>query len=654
MCPNASLQPKLLLHNLFNFGHFLVYATAFTEWGLSRGLEVHLLGRGLEGSNYQRRFADCPNVLIHDANPKQRLDQRHAEWTSPQFLLQELERMLAAQRELRPQASVFISTDDYLFKGVGINEPNFSFETPTCGLTTFGNRQHYTGYTDAHATRLGRLIETRAPFSMIFTLDEYQALDAGVDSAYLVFLPDIFAEDALGPQAPNIQDSSTHLTSELKNFLDAAVGPVFPILGKFDRRKNNLWILETVAAMPNASCVVLGERIPSEEDGHIEELLTDLRASGRLFECRDFVPEELFHTVLSHDKVPFLPLPYSCHYGSSGIQFMGLAYGKPCLTPSGGLMARRSQEHGLGMIFRAGDRKDFTSRFQELLKRGHAPYHENAERFMRYFSVRARQGYMDRMLDLTLQEAATPLSKSVDASERNIHEVMRLFWKGNAEEALSLIQALLADSPEDAGLLFRLAMILFELGRLDESRNAIRACIELGVADEIDFFVRQQAQGVMEQLDTGDSLAAVQQLKRILELIPQELCADTMNTVLSVPTWQQVGGVFARAGEFSLGEECFRNALLRAPEAYDIRLNLSDVLRYAGRYEESLHELDILESKAPDWPGLFYKQGQVLQSSGKYEMALQCFRQEAEESGHYALAQACIAEINQSQPIVSG
>lgn len=649
---DTTARPRLLLQNIFNYGHFLVYASVFTCWGLSRGFEVHMLGRGLRGTGYERRFAGHPRVVLHDASPGERLDPLQADWAKPTLLRESLDNLIGAQRSLRPLTTVLLSTDDYLFEDVGITEPDFNFETPTYGLTTFGNRERYTAYTDGHACRLARMIERCSPFSAIFTLDEYHASDTRADPAYLAFLPDIYSEDA-----PDVHATAHESPPDqaLSRFLSGAKGPVFPVIGKFDQRKNNSWVLEMAASIPEASCVVLGERVPGPDDLRIDGLLENLRAEGRLFERWGFVPEELFHMVLGCERTAFLPLPYSCHYGSSGIQLMGLAHAKPCLAPSNGLMARRIVDHGLGRVFAAGDRTDFDRVFREMHALGDLPFKDNCTRFMASFDTETRRAQIDRVCGLGCAEAQedlllrTRLPKSSTVS--CMHEAMSAFWRGNAEAALGILNNALMIFPGDPVLLFRKSMVLLASGRREEAAAAIRLSLERGSPEELDFFVRLTAQQAQSLLAAGDPAGAIERIHDVLRLTPNPgeapdgLPIPLKSGILSATTWRLIGSVLARADAHDEAVESFRTALRQEPHSHDCRLNISDALRYAGRFEESLDELAALRAIAPEWPGLYHKVGQVLFEMGEMEKALEHFLKEPRSSPHFPAARAYMKRV---------
>jgi len=635
MHKSTAAPPRLILHTIFNYGHFLVYASVLTKWALSKGFEVHLLGRGLDGSPYARRFEGTPGVILHDACPGERLTPGQAEWVRQGLLKDGLEYLLEAQRRLKPDATVLLTTDDFIFENVALADARFRFETPTYGLLTFGNREHYTAYSDSYAARVDMMVKRRAPFQAIFTLDEHHASDTGADPDYLVFLPDIFAEDV---PSSRLSTPITESGLKLAAFLATGKGPVLPVIGKFDRRKNNLLVLELAASMPDTSCVVLGERVPCQEDARIDDLLDTLRRRGVLFESWGFVPEELFHITLAHERTALLPLPYSCHYGSSGIQLLGFAHGKPCVVPSNGLMARRVIGHGLGRVFNPGDKAAFDRACREVLELGPNAFTNSCLKFMNSFSESSRNTQICHALGL---EKGEPVELSLNAGRKRdrtsqdlLHEATTLFLSSRHEDALRVLDAVLTKDQDNPLALFRKAVILWSSERRTEASEALRNLAVKASLEEFDFFVRLASHDASMELSDGCREMAAHKVLDLLKLVPASPEGGTNLHALTAHTWREAGVVLARTGAHEEAATCFRHALKLDPGWHDCRLNLSDVLRYAGRHAESLAEIDILEAAASDWPGVWHKRGQVYYEMGAVELALAYFLQEPEDSPH--------------------
>lgn len=646
MHKSTAAPPRLILHTIFNYGHFLVYASVFTRWALSKGFEVHILGRGLDGPPIARCFAGTPGVILHDACPGERLSPAQAEWARQGLLKDGLEYLLEAQRTLKPDATVLLTTDDFIFENVAITDARFRFETPTYGLLTFGNREHYTAYADSYAARVDMMVKRRAPFQAIFTLDEHHASDTGADPSYLVFLPDIFAEDVPSSRLPV---PTTENGLKLAAFLATGKGPVLPVIGKFDRRKNNLLVLELAASMPDTSCVVLGERVPCQEDARIDDLLDTLRRRGVLFESWGFVPEELFHVTLAHERTALLPLPYSCHYGSSGIQLLGFAHGKPCVVPSNGLMARRVTGHGLGRVFNPGDKTGFDRACREVLELGPSAFTDSCLKFMNSFSESSRGTQLCRAFGL---ERGEPVELSLNAGRKRdrtsqdlLHEATTLFLSSRHEDALRVLDAVLAKAPDNPLALFRKTVILWLSDRRTEASDALRNLAAKASLEEFDFFVRLASHDASVELSDGCRDLAGQKVLDLLKLIPDSPDDGTDRYTLTAHTWREAGVVLARSGAHEEAARCFRQALKLDPGCHDCRLNLSDVLRYAGRHAESLAEIDILEATAPDWPGVWHKRGQVYHEMGAVEQSLDYFLLEPEDSPHRRAAAEYIRRI---------
>ncbi|WP_243358645.1 hypothetical protein [Fundidesulfovibrio terrae] len=649
-------RKHLLLHNLFNYGHFLVYAANITQWALSRGFHVTLMGRGLAGTGYARRFASSREVDILEMAPGSAMDQREAAWAKPELLARAAEDILVAQRSLAPDATILLNADDFLHEGVGILDPDFAFRSPTVGVVTFGHRDHYLGFKDAYAARLDTLIQERRPFSAICTLDEYHAAAVDPEERYLVFLPDMYSEPSGG-----LVEAEPEEARRLRSFLDGGTGPVIPILGKFDARKNAVWTLRLVAEHPQACCVVLGERLPCREDLEIDAILTRLTAEGRAFVLTGFVPEGLLRMTLAHARTTFLPLPYVCHYGSSGLQFMALEYGKPSLVPDNGLMARRVADHGLGRVFEAGRFAAYERAFLEFLAPGRIGGTSGIRRFMSFFSERARVAQLDKALGLGSGEdvLGALLADRVPepAAFQAMHSALDLHLRGEDEAALAQMEAALAESPGNGTLLFRKAMVLSSLGDERACSSVLSSCLASGGGDELDFYVRVRLDAAAELLRQGDGSGVVEAVKSTLGIIPGGIAGDAAvgvepllalagkSGVLSSPTWQKIGALLAQAGAHPPAATAFRQALALDASEHSYRLNLSDVLRYAGLYEESAGVLDELSRLAPGFYGIHHKRGQIFYEMGLLGEAKREFLSEPAQSPHHLAASRYLEKL---------
>ena len=651
--PAASRRPLLLIHNLFNYGHFLVYADTLTQWALSRGFCVTLLGRGLAGTRYQRLYQGAEHVAILDMNPDLRLDQHQASLSKVELAAQASAELLQAQRELKPQATILLSTDEFLFHAEHVLPPGFAFPTPTVGLVTFGHRDCHLGRKDLYACALDRALTGRQPFRAVLTLDEYQAAALDPGETQLVFLPDIYADPPGRADLPegdgslplSAQDAAD--SSSLQDFLDRAQGPVLPLLGKLDQRKNALWILRAVAATPRACCVVLGQRVASPDDAGIDALLAELDAQGRAFVRRGYVAEALFRLALGHPKTPFLPLPYNCHYGSSGPQLQAFAAGKPTLAPDVGLMAWRTQAHGLGRCFAHGDEQDFRQAFDELLAEGPTPYAEALRRFMACFRPEVRNAQLDKAFGLAPQ-GANLLPRLTDAALKPpraelLRQGLNLLHAGRPQGALERFDKALALRPGDAVALLRKALTLEALDRREEAQAVLRQCLDSGGAAELEFVLRAEldlVEGLLEGLDPDAARAqapATLLLAYAAEISPPWHKGCPLG--LDASSWQRISVVLVRTRRYEAATHAYRIILEMVPQEHEYRLNLSDVLRYVGRLDESDAALDELAALAPEYLGLHHKRGQVLFERGRFAEAEAEFRREPMDSPHFGPAQ---------------
>lgn len=661
-------QPVFLIVNVHAHGHFLVYSNNLTLWALSRGYAVVYAGSDAGDTFYHRKFAGHSGVRILDL--MEYMPPSAEDLSDPVFL----QRHVAVHTEaclrglhllLRPAVTVLVHCDE-LFFDLECPEPGtLSFDAPTYGILTFGHREYYLGAWEPYTLRLHKLLTGgRNPFMGLFTMDEYHAASRDPDGERLFFMPDMYRE--LDPLAPHELDGTdTRSLANLREFLGSGVESVVPIIGKFDRRKNPLWILRMVVEDATLSCVVMGQRVPDpEQDLEIDVLLARLEREGRLWLRFGFVPEALFTEVARCPRVRFMPLPYSCHFGSSGVQLMAYEHGLPVLTAGQGLMAMRIEDHGLGLNFSPGDESAFREAFRTLNAQGRELYMDRLARFMANFSRESLFACFDRAFagcGPDSEPAVSGRRKSPDlvalAAARKpsrLHRAMHLAMEGRLEEAVGYLEA------SDSRQCFLLGALNLRLGRHGEAQACFSRCLTLGMRDEVGFFILLQMDLAKLWLKWGDRERSLRQERVLSTLLwgahlPARNVNDSrtlakvleggMARVLYAEGWQRMGAVQAALGCYRNGALSFRLSLFRDPLAHDVRLNLSDILRYDKRYRESWAVLDEMEAQVPDWHGIHHKRGQVLFEQGRFDEAKTYFELEPESSRYRATAQAYLVMI---------
>lgn len=665
-----------VLVNVLNYGHFNSYAATIARWALASGLEVVFVGHeagqatalsGLAGQNGFLAMeisdvcrASCPEVHWGvAAQAKPALGKRCREIVAD------------ITRELSPAAILLINADEIFFQNPEVGEPGFSFDAPVYGIVTFGRRDTHYGTQDPYSRRLKATLDRRSGFAGLFSIDELHVRDGDPEEAFLHYLPDPYKEFHASPPAPApfaAEDDST----ALRAFLAASPGPIVPVLGKFDRRKGNLWILRAALNLPQARVVVLGERVPDPwDDAEIDSLLQTLAAHGRAFVRFGFLPQAMFDLVFAAGTVPCLPLPYRNHTGSSGIQLMAHEHGVPVLAPDFGLMAERVHAHGLGEVFRPGDEADFSARFAAMLQRGGEPYRVNLQRFIGLFGAEAIGRALDGMFlanqpDQGNLRGILDLRRELPPHLALADTARRAFAAADIPGAESALAKALKLAPESPGLLLVHSVALWRLGRKAGAAAGLQRCMEAGLNEELSFLallaVQNYQQAAQQQPDPGPPPLENSLLSALPILSPESLasgrapghdspnsdapnCAVPSQAYLPPEDWQALGVIFAQGGAHAQGAGCFRRAIALAPANQEYRLNLSDVLRYAGRFAEALHTLDELERLAPHAHGLAHKRGQVLFEQGRHAEAEGLLRLEPSESPYYAAAQGYLSRL---------
>jgi tetratricopeptide (TPR) repeat protein len=650
---SADTRPLLLLFNLRNVGHFTIYCHNFTLWALSRGFEVAYCGLNVEETAYYTRFSRDLNVRFIEMHTLLgleigRLDDAAVleRFCKDDGTARQVEALRLVQLELLPHATVLMNADEFFFNYPLENADNDLFATPTYGILTFGHRDCYTGCDEKYAWRLRRIPRDGTVFKRLLTIDEYHVAFDDPDQRFLIYLPDPYRnihEKNINIERNSRIESDHPDMSALRRFLDSDSRPLIPIAGKFDARKNNLWLLEEVAAMPGMCCAVIGDRVASDQDSAIDDLISMLEAQGRIFCCFGFVQYELFDLLFSSPRVPFVAFPYLEHYGSSGIHLMAAEYGKPCLVPDIGLMARRTRNAGLGLLFRHGDREDFRRKFSCLAAGG---FKGEIDAFAD-FSITFGNANLFAALDYTFDLNANPPPLPPWITDRQsvgtkgyvdlINDSLNFIHSRELEAALSCMDEAIGLAPEHNSLLIRrFALMLRTSSDSERCLEAWNRVISSGsVQTEKVFFVKQLTDYLCDIPKGADFVYDEKMLIAVLLHI-----ADDPENL------QRLGCHMAGCDRYIEAEALFTRALRMDPDRNSIRLNLSDVLRYAGRLTESHAALDELACRNPNASGLWCKRGQILATEGRIKEAISAFDREIMVKGPYtALAVSWLEQL---------
>ncbi|MDQ7834349.1 MAG: hypothetical protein RDU24_03110 [Humidesulfovibrio sp.] len=663
---SQSLQGPLVLVNFLNYGHFPSYAANFTRWALARGLDVVHLGLAQPEGSFARAFAQEPRVrLEHPAElGVAAFDEASGFTPGEALVLFDLHwrELLAAIFSRYPGAQVLLLNGDRLFfETDACCDPQLSLPGPVWPVVTFGHREVHTGLPELYTRRLNALLGHRQGFRGVLSIDELHVRARDPEEQYLHLLPDPYREFLQEREPATSTKQTDGGQAELEAlcaFLDRDQRPVLPLLGKFDRRKNNLWILRAAATDTELRLVVLGQRVPDPEtDPETDALLAELNVQGRLFARFGYVAQSLFEATLASPRTACLALPYSNHYGSSGIQLMGAEYGLPVLVPDLGLMAWRVDHNALGRTFTVGDFPDFATQLALLAREGRKPYTDACARFMAGFGFEPLCAALDKAL------LGIPLpANALLVRDTNEDPVDRALIEDNPHLALELLERRDAMTP-DRNPPLRRAALRWRVGDVAGAAEEFELCRAAGLMEERMFLTCIVVAAARHDACPGDGgeplarmeswLAALFRLQATLRdrdrvgLVKRTAALEEFR-FFSADDWEWLGGMYVRAKELRAGEECFRQALLRDPDCLDYYLTLSDVLRYQARNEESLAMLDALAARAPEHHGLRHKRGQVYMQLGQAQMALALFLAEPKDSPHWRAAQEHLARLEEA------
>ncbi len=675
---------SILIHIIRTVGHFQIYALNLTSWALSRGLKVIYHGPITENSLYTQHYASHPFVELIDIKknlpfdpaimPDETIVNELFSLDNAELLLKDI---IKLQNVIRPLCTFLINTDNFIFN-YPFEKNKTLFPTPTCGILTFGNRNYYTGFEEVYSWRLRHMISKKSPFSAIFTLDEYHVHRKDPQQRYLKFLPDPcdefethFSEkfEKIPEKQPNSNSNKNYkdkrghnsdhednqTSKKLVSFLNNAEAPVIPIIGKFDERKNNLAILELWEDHPDIKFVILGERIPSpEQDKLIDYILNSLARQGRIFAKFCFVKQYLFHQLLSHPMVPFVPLPYHAHYGSSGIQLLAMQHNKPTLVPDNGLMGRRVTGTLSGRTFKTADYQDFKQKCALMLEACHNIGHirhsattnnEKADKNfdnikkISLFSASAFHDALDVIIDPLKPSPQLPFWVIDDKKNRangycHYHNALNAAVSGNHKLAVSHLKHALKYMPAHHGIYFRKALFLFFQKNY---KGAAKIFSRPENNAEKHFFILRMSEFLREFPNHNVYPEPMLFIKELLK-----------HHIQNAELLRAIGILCALYKQYSLGAKAFKQAIEINDNRHDIRLHLSDILRYNSQYSDSLAALKELETIEPGYPGLHYKRGQVFFKIGKNELAKEEMEKEISLNSmtHFAYLAGVASKLN--------
>ena len=640
----ADMKDELLIYVVRTVGHFLIYAHNLTLWAESRGLGVTFCGP--RSTVYHQWHRDNPAVKFLDA---EEFLGYNLSTTDDETIVRELfnedraagqiDALCSLQKSLQPRITALVNTDDFIFN-YPFEVEDCRFATPTYGIVTFGNRNRYTGFDEIYSWRLRWLIQNRGPFTRLLTVDEFQIVNEDPEQQYLGYLPDPYRKFS---EVIGIEDTPAPGAEALLRFLDKSDCYVLPIAGKFDDRKNALFLLDLAGDFPDFNYAIIGSRVPSAaNDPHIDTTIDDLFAQGRLHANFGFVDGRLFDLLFNHPNVPFAALPYEAHYGSSGVHLHALEHGKPCLVPDNGLMARRTLNAKLGLVFKHGDQGDFKHSLEKMLacKDDFSP---TIARFMNSFT---RDSLFDAFdYAFGMRDTPFPLPDWVhtvepllpkDAYFTPYQHALEAGYSGDYGKALTFLEHGLKLAKGHPSMLFRKMLFLLSSGCVDEA-----AAMVSGLRDnsEVRHFVISMARFLRNKIDGFPYADPSRVLRRILFPLAR-----------TVEEFQELGAACASLQAYEMGQQAFCRALKLDSTRDDIRLNLSDILRYQGDYAASLQVLEDLERLSPKAPGIHCKRGQVYFEQGmakearkELHMALQGASEE-----HSALIQRYLIKLNET------
>ncbi len=359
-------------------GHRQVYSCVLAQWLLEQGAEVLLIS----GKNED----DFPLTIISTLSSRNSNFQ-YIELNAISSLLQAqrslVDILVGIEKSWEPTLTLFPTGDEIRspLKGLG-NVKNNSKQICRVAIfirnTWFYRKKTFGDYL-VSPIKNGRHFLWRIKESVWFKKKLWKEL--GINFAYYInpefkshatdrffYIPDIYK--AWGFYEDQNSEDVSKLSADYSDFLsiNREKDVVLYYGGRAARRGYD--VLLSLSLRNTDTVFVDCGRDTSDSDykEDINVLAATLDKEGRLFK-RDipFMLENEFVGML-FNSVKYILLPYSEHYGSSGILLQAMEHGKPVVTPDIGQMRYWVENYKIGLTYKHNNLIDFENKFYEMQK----------------------------------------------------------------------------------------------------------------------------------------------------------------------------------------------------------------------------------------------------------------------------------------------
>lgn len=184
-------------------------------------------------------------------------------------------------------------------------------------------------------------------------------------------------------------------------------------------------------------------------------------------------------------------------------------------------------------------------------------------------------------------------------------EAIQLLEKGQAEEAVALLEPAVGQQPRSSQLLALLGMAQFLDRRYLAAEDSLRGAVELGQRDVRTFFYLSSV-----LWENGKLAQAEETCRRAIDLHGQQL-----------PVAHLLGRLYLWQARYDEAVEWLEQTVSQSSESVDLWLDLAGALEGAGRQEGALQALGRAVELAPEHYQVRYGLARLLAKSGDQQAA---------------------------------
>ena len=230
-----------------------------------------------------------------------------------------------------------------------------------------------------------------------------------------------------------------------------------------------------------------------------------------------------------------------------------------------------------------------------------------------------------------------------ESLQDQINSIIGLFSSGQTQEALSAIEALIKDYPNEP-LLYNISGVFYkQTGQIDEAIKTFEKAITINpdyAEAHNNLGVTLQNLGLMDEAITSyekaiasnpDYAEAHNNLGNIFRELEQlDAAVKSYEKVTAInPDYPEahynLGNTLVKLGQLETAIKSYEMVIAINPDYHQAHYNLGNTLAELGQLETAIKSYEMVIAINPDYPEAYFNLGRSLQQLGKLDQAVKCY-----------------------------